>query len=124
MRIKKKDGHHKVHLQYKLWLTAMTGGGAVGETEYQLLKHIAEYQSLKAASDEVGISYRKAWGDLKKAEEILGYTLIEKKRGGKAGGTSVLTDKGIKLIEAYESLQKTFDKNVEEAFDEFKEKIK
>lgn len=123
MRIKKGNGQQKVFLQYKVWLTAITGDGAVGETEYLLLKHIAKHHSLKAASDEIGISYRKAWGDLKKAEEILGYTLIDKKRGGKAGGTSVLTGKGIKLIEAYEALQKTFDEKVEEAYQEFQKKI-
>ncbi len=124
MRIKKGNGQQKVFLQYKVWLTAITGDGAVGETEYRLLKHIATHQSLKAASDEVGISYRKAWGDLKKAEEILGYQLITKQRGGKDGGTSTTTERATKLIEAYEALQKIFDEKAEEAYQEFKDKIK
>ncbi len=122
--MKKKGGYKRVFLQYKVWLSAMTGDGAVGETEYRLLKHIATSQSLKAASDDIGVSYRKAWGDLKKAEEILGYQLIEKQRGGKTGGTSVLTERAHKLIEAYEALQRTFDEKVEEAYQEFKDKIK
>jgi molybdate transport system regulatory protein len=72
----------------------------------------------------LNISYRKAWGDLKNAEEFLGYKLLEKQRGGKSGGTSVLTDKAHKLIEAYEALQQTFDEKIETAFQEFKKKIK
>lgn len=119
-----QSGYHKVLLNYKVWLSSITGNGVVGDTEYQLLKHIAEHQSLKAASDHLGISYRKAWGDLKKAEELLGYTLIDKQRGGKYGGTSTITEKARKLIEAYEALQQTFDENVENAFKAFREKIK
>ena len=124
MRIKDKDGYQKVFLNYKVWLSSITGDGAVGDTEYGLLKHIVKSQSLKAASDDLGISYRKAWGDLKKAEELLGYQLLDRKRGGKNGGTSVVTNKAIKLIEAYEALQKTFDEKVEAAFNEFRDKIK
>ncbi len=124
MRIKNKDSHQKVLLNYKVWLSSITGNGIVGETEYSLLKHIVKSQSLKAASDDLGISYRKAWGDLKKAEELLGYQLLDRKRGGKSGGTSEVTDRAIKLIEAYEALQQTFDEKVENAFNEFRDKIK
>ena len=124
MRIKDKNGAQKVFMNYRLWLSSITGDGAVGDNEYRLLKHIVESKSLKAASDEIGVSYRKAWGDLKKAEELLGYQLLIKQRGGKSGGTSVVTDKARKLIEAYEALQQTFDEKIEIAFKEFKEKIK
>ncbi len=124
MRIKNKHGAQKVFLNYKVWLSSITGDGAMGDTEYRLLKHIVNSKSLKAASDDIGVSYRKAWGDLKKAEEILGYQLLEKQRGGKSGGTSIVTDKARKLIEAYEALQQTFDEHVETAINDFKEKIK
>ncbi len=124
MRIKNKNGAQKVFLNYKVWLSSITGDGAMGDTEYRLLKHIVNSKSLKAASDDIGVSYRKAWGDLKKAEEILGYQLLEKQRGGKSGGTSIVTDKARKLIEAYEALQQTFDEHVETAINDFKEKIK
>ena len=124
MAINDKNGQHKVLLNYKVWLSSLTGNGIVGDTEYRLLKHIAKNKSLKAASDDLGISYRKAWGDLKKAEEFLGYQLLDRQRGGKNGGTSIVTDKALKLIEAYEALQQTFDDQVEAAFIEFKNKIK
>lgn len=124
MKLKNKGSHQKVLLNYKVWLSSITGNGVVGDTEYRLLKHICKSQSLKAASDELEISYRKAWGDLKKAEEFLGYQLLERKRGGKSGGTSEVTSRAIKLIEAYEALQQTFDESVETAFNEFKDKIK
>ena len=118
------NAYSKVLLNYKVWLSSITGDGAVGDLEYRLLKHISDNKSLKAASDEIGVSYRKAWGDLKKAEKLLGYQLLDRHRGGKNGGTSTVTDKALKLIEAYEALQQTFDDQVEAAFIAFKEKIK
>lgn len=123
---KKKDGsRYKNYLfNYKVWLSSITGQGIIDDAKYELLKLIQKKGSLKAAVEEADISYRKAWGDLKTAEEHLGYPIITKQRGGKEGGTTILTPKGEKLIEAYEALQEKFDDSVEEAFQEFQRKIK
>ena len=72
----------------------------------------------------MGISYRKAWGDIKKAEELLGYELTEKIRGGINGGKSNLTGKAKNLLEAYDTLHKKLDSTIEDAYAEFKEKTK
>ena len=88
-----------------------------------MLKYIIENGSLKAAADQKGISYRKAWGDIKKAEELLGYQLLERQRGGKSGGNSSITKKGQKLIEAYEAFQQKLDDSVEKAYAEFKDQL-
>ncbi len=108
-----------VFLNYKIWLSGLTGNGMVDDSTYMLLHLIGEKGSLKAAADEMKISYRKAWGDLEKAEEILGYALTQKHRGGKDGGSSILTPEATRLLEAYTALQQRFDDNVEEAFKEF-----
>ncbi|MCF8234773.1 MAG: LysR family transcriptional regulator [Bacteroidales bacterium] len=125
MKKKKDSSRYKNYLfNYKVWLSTITGQGIIDEDKYRILKLIKEKGSLKAAVKKVGVSYRKAWGDLKTAEEHLGYQIITKQRGGKEGGTTVLTSKGEKLIEAYEALQEKFDDSVEEAFAEFQRKIK
>ena len=110
-------------MNYKLWLSSITGNGKIGEETYNILNLIDQRASLKAAAEELNISYRKAWGNINEAEKILGYDLTEKSRGGKDGGQSVLTDQGKKLLEAYQSLHKKFDDTFEEAFTEFKNKI-
>ncbi|MBS4056565.1 MAG: LysR family transcriptional regulator [Bacteroidales bacterium] len=119
-RLSKKD----VFLNYKIWLSGITGDGMIDETTYRLLIEIGKLGSLKAAADAQKISYRKAWGDLEKAEEILGYALTDKQRGGKDGGNSALTPAALRLLEAYRALQQTFDDSVEEAFNAFKAKLK
>ena len=118
-----ESGYKNVFLNYKIWLSTVSGKGIIGENEYYLLKYIIENGSLKAAADQKGISYRKAWGDIKKAEELLGYQLLERQRGGKSGGNSSITKKGQKLIEAYEAFQQKLDDSVEQAYAEFKDKL-
>jgi molybdate transport repressor ModE-like protein len=54
----------------------------------------------------------------------LGYDLIVRQRGGKDGGQSYLTEKAIKLLEAYDALHTRMDDAVEQAYEEFKNKTK
>jgi len=119
-----RSSRNDVFLKYKLWLSAVSGEGIIGEGQYSLLKAIEKKGSLKAAAEELGTSYRKAWGDIKKAEELLGYDLTVKHRGGKDGGKSELTDKSKNLLEAYDALHKKMDIAIEDAYDEFKKQIK
>lgn len=119
-----RSSKNDVFLRYKLWLSAVSGEGIIGEAQYALLRAIEEKGSLKAAADGLGTSYRKAWGDIKKAEELLDYDLTEKHRGGKDGGKSVLTNKAKNLLEAYDALHKKMDSAIEDAYGDFKERIK
>ena len=119
-----KPSKFEIFLNYKLWLSSVTGEGIIEEDRYALLKQIHELGSLKSASDKLGISYRKAWGDLKQAERLLGYDLITRKRGGKSGGESFLTEKAKKLLEAYDALHTRMDDAVEQAYEEFRNKTK
>ncbi len=118
-----KPSRKDVFLKYKIWLSGLVGDGKVEDFTYDLLVLIHEKGSLKAASNALRVSYRKAWGNLQKAEEILGYPLIDRQRGGKDGGNSSLTPAAIRLLEAYRALQQKFDDSVEEAFREFREKL-
>lgn len=115
-----KPSKTEIFLNYKLWLASVTGEGIIEEDRYKLLQMIHDKGSLKAAADEMKISYRKAWGDVKKAEELLGYDLIIRQRGGKSGGQSHLTEKAKKLLEAYKILHTKMDDAVEKAYEEFK----
>ncbi|MBI9038074.1 MAG: LysR family transcriptional regulator [Bacteroidales bacterium] len=120
----KKEKKNSFFLNYKIWLSNVSGDGVIDEMKYRLLTLIDEKGSLKAATKEIGISYRKAWGDLKRAEEVLGYQLTEKQRGGLKGGRSIITERGKKLLEAYDAFHQKFDDSIEEAFDEFNNRIK
>ena len=64
------------HIYLKLWLQhenkILLGLGRV-----QLLKKIGELGSLKKAAESLGMSYRAAWGRIKRTEEAMGFALLE-----------------------------------------------
>ena len=86
----------------RLWLYASGHDGVFGDGKVRLLREIERCGSLRQAALALGISYRKAWGDLNKAESCLGQQLIVRSRGGRDGGQTQLTDLGRRWIEAYE----------------------
>lgn len=106
----------KLSPKVKIWISTESGGGAFGGGKYRLLKAIGEQGSLAAAAESLNISYRKAWGDLKKAEENLGFALIVKTRGGTGGGQTLLTAEGIRLIHAYSNFIDDVNRLTTEAY--------
>jgi len=102
--------------KFKLWLNCGDAEGAFGDGKWRLLQTIQTQGSLRAASDILGISYRKAWGDLRKAERALGVRLVEKQRGGKAGGRTALTGLGKKWVAAYAGLREDLEETVQKAY--------
>lgn len=63
----------KIHLWFE-----KEDGVYFGRGRYELLKLIDELGSLKLAAEKIGMSYRGAWGKIKKTEDILGQELIHK----------------------------------------------
>jgi molybdate transport repressor ModE-like protein len=90
---------------FKLWMET-DEGYVFGPGVYRLLKTIHKTGTLKEASQELGMSYRYAWGLIKKAEAKLGEPLIEASKGGRlGGGSSVITDLGTSFIDDFEQIQ-------------------
>ncbi|MEI6852760.1 MAG: LysR family transcriptional regulator [Bacteroidota bacterium] len=124
MEEKKYTRYSNIRINYKLWMSSETGDAIIDDDKWQLLIAIQKHGSLKAASDVMDISYRKVWGDLKKIEEILGFSIIEKHRGGKDGGVTYLTEEGAKLIRDYIEFRAEFQDAVDTIIKKFKKKLK
>ena len=73
-----------------------------GEGPYRLLLLIGQTGSLRSAALEMGMAYTKALKIIQRAEANLGYSLTERKTGGKGGGGSCLSDQAKELINQYE----------------------
>jgi molybdate transport system regulatory protein len=102
-------------VRIKIWLEK-DGLNVLGDGRLKLLRTIEETGSINAASEKLGISYRLAWGHVRKLEERLGIKVIEPKTGGKGGGGTKLTKEGKKFLDKFESLRKDVDKYVETKF--------
>jgi molybdate transport system regulatory protein len=107
----------KPGVHFKLWLSSGRVSGVFGDGKWRLLEAIEKEGSLRAAVGKLGISYRKAWGDLKKSESALGVSLVEKHRGGSKGGGSGLTEEGRKLLAAYGRFRRDIEKGATKAFE-------
>ncbi len=101
--------YYDVFLDYEVSLKSRKNSEHLNESLILLLKSIEKHGSLISAAREMKISYRKAWGDLQKAEAFLGFPLVEKQRGGTAGGESRLTADGAELVQAFRELHHEID---------------
>ena len=90
---------------------------------WRLLKAIEEKKSLKKAALSLNISYRKAWGDIKKVEKYLASDIVKISRGGKNGGETILTSFGKKWLRAYARFQKNSKLRVERSYQSFLKEI-
>jgi len=81
-----------------LWLE--NGEGVYfGMGRAMLLLKVQELGSLKKAADQMGMSYRAAWGKIRKSEEILGIRLIASNGCRKEG--CQLTEDGQRITEKF-----------------------
>ena len=95
-------GAHRLQtLKLQLWFENADGEG-FGGGRIRLLKLIDELGSLSKAAHALDMSYRGAWGKLKKAEAVLGVPLVEAV-GAKRDGCR-LSAHGKALVAAYETL--------------------
>jgi molybdate transport system regulatory protein len=86
-------------IRLHLWLET-DKGLFFGLGRMKILKCIQDGQSLKGAAESLGMSYRAAWGKIKKTEKVIGVKLVEKKRGNRSGYQ--LTPKGAELMKLFD----------------------
>jgi len=119
----KKIDLSTIKLNHKIWLSGEQDKGILGDGKWQILKTIEETGSLTAACKVLNLTYRRTWGDLKKIEQMLGFPLLEKSRGGTEGGASQLSPQGKKLVTAFDEFHQSVDKPIQEAFENLKIKL-
>lgn len=83
-----------------------------------LLTLIDETSSVRAAGQRMQLSYSSCWNIIRRLEEQLNYSLVERNQGGSGGSRSVLTEKGKLLIERYNSYTKLLSSYAEELYEE------
>ncbi|MBD3418860.1 MAG: LysR family transcriptional regulator [Chitinivibrionales bacterium] len=100
----------------KLYISTEQDKGAFGDGKYLLLKAVKQHRSIQLAAQSLGRAYRKAWGDIKRAEQGLGRRLVTTSRGGSTGGESALTEFGDALLTAWEHYQSEVRNDVNALF--------
>ncbi|MBQ9321722.1 MAG: LysR family transcriptional regulator [Eubacterium sp.] len=84
----------------------------------QLLHGIEKTHSLRAAAQNMRISYSKAWKILHQAEMALDTPLLNSTTGGQDGGGSSLTDFARRLLHAYDNMMEQTNAVMQRCYEE------
>lgn len=106
---------NRLQVRSKIWLE-LDGKPFFGAGREQLLRHIHQRGSINAAAQELGLSYRKAWSQLKAMEEKLDQPMITRSKGGTGGGESTLTAVALDLLDRYDRLRCGLNRHVDDKF--------
>jgi molybdate transport system regulatory protein len=92
-------------LQGKVWMTV--GGQQLGGSDrVALLASIAEHGSITQAAKAVKMSYKGAWDAIEAMNNLAGEPLVERLAGGKGGGGTRLTRRGLQLVENFHLIER------------------
>lgn len=106
---------NRIRVRTKIWLE-VDGEPLLGDGRERLLLAIERGGSLNAAATELGISYRKAWSQLRQMEQHAPFPLVERAKGGKGGGSTRLTAEAQRLLERYSQVKRKLDRLHDETF--------
>ena len=104
-----------MELKFKVWLEK-DGEALLGNGRVRLLKMIDALGSIQRAAEKNGMSYRHAWGMIRKIEKRAGFKFVETQVGGKDGGSAKLTSQGNEFLKQFSSFRKGLDAVIEKKF--------
>ena len=90
--------------------------GFFSERVKLLLFLIADTHNMRTSCQYSGIAGSKAWDMINKLEQNLGYQVVERRRGGKTGGGTVLTSQAEEFLFAYQSFEEYICKIAQEEY--------
>ncbi|MDD3343056.1 MAG: TOBE domain-containing protein [Sulfurospirillaceae bacterium] len=91
-------------LEARLWMKK-SDKNYLGKGRIELLENIRQYGSIHAAAKAMKMSYKAAWDSVDAMNNLAETPLVEKVSGGKGGGGTSLTAKGLEVIEAFHTLE-------------------
>ena len=84
----------RIELGGAVWMT-VGGENLAGTSRMALLAQIAQSGSITQAAKAVKMSYKAAWDAIDTMNNLAGEPLLERVAGGKGGGGTVLTRRGL-----------------------------
>ena len=95
---------HTMTVGAELWLS-LDGRNLAGARRVALLAEVARVGSITQAAKAAGFSYKGAWNAIDDMSNQAGVPLLERKPGGKGGGSTRLTSRGEQLVRNFELIR-------------------
>jgi molybdate transport repressor ModE-like protein len=83
-----------------------------------LLQGIERLGSVRAAADEMALSYPKACRMIRQLEQGLGQSVVLRTRGGRDGGGAELTEFGRDFVGRYDAMQRQIKRAGQAVYDQ------
>lgn len=99
---------NNVELGGRFWFAA-PGPGSIGHGRIELLERIHRTGSISQAARAMGMSYKAAWDAVAAMNNLADSPLIETSTGGRGGGGTRLTPRGLKLVEVFRAAEGEFE---------------
>ena len=95
----------RIELGGAVWMT-VGGENLAGTSRMALLPQIAQSGSITQAAKAVNMSYKPAWDAIDPMTDLADEPLLERVAGGKGGGGTVLTRRGLQLVENFRLIER------------------
>ncbi|GAA0727819.1 winged helix-turn-helix domain-containing protein [Aquimarina litoralis] len=92
-------------IKSRIWIEGKEGV-FLGEGRIKILKAIASEGSVSKAAKSLGMSYKKAWNLVDSINKNASTPVIKTNTGGSGGGGTEITEYGLKMILAFENINK------------------
>ena len=111
---------HSAQLSRPVMDVAIHGSTLLYDPRLSMLLHLVEYtRSVQDACSLMQMSYSSAWHMLNRVEDELGFPLVARNRGGSSGNGTVLTEKGKRLMAAYDRFAAQMKKEADKLYSGF-----
>ena len=111
---------HSVQLSRPVMDVAIHRSTLLYDPRLSTLLHLVEYtRSVQDACSLMQLSYSTAWHMLNHVEDELGFPLVMRNRGGASGTGTVLTEKGKRLMDAYDQFAERMKKEADLLYSDF-----
>lgn len=107
------NNNQRIELGGSVWLT-VGGENLGGPGRIALLAQIAEQGSITHAAKAVKMSYKAAWDAIDAMNNLAGEPLVQRMAGGKGGGGTVLTQRGMQLVQNFRLIEREHHRFVAE----------
>lgn len=112
-----KRAAKRIELRGLVWMT-MDGRNLGGPGRVQLLALVAECGSITQAAKAMKMSYKAAWDAIDTMNQLAGEPLVERLVGGKGGGGTRLTPRGVQLVRNFGCIERAHRRFVDQLSDQ------
>jgi len=95
----------------------------LGPGKADLLDAIASTGSIRAAAEELGMSYMRAWTLVRTMNAAFRAPLVEKERGGAGQGGASLTEAGRRVLTLYRKMEQKAEKSIEGLWERLRDEL-